>query len=117
VEEWLRERRNALIDGAIIYVASKWVVPETVAALAYLASTPTGLLVLTTVVSLIVLVALAPTLLEQPLLRLPAEDKDYEWVYLYGCRPAPAHYMLGSRGTWMKVRRSEGARQAEGHVR
>lgn len=115
--DWLKERRNALVDGAIIYVASKWVLPEAVAALAYLASTPTGLLVLTTVVSLIVLVALAPALLEQPLLRVPAEDKDYEWVYLYGCRPSPYPYVLGSRGTWMKIRRSEGATQARGHDR
>jgi hypothetical protein len=42
VREWLRGRRNALVDAALVYLAAEWVGPFLVSAVVSLASSPNG---------------------------------------------------------------------------
>lgn len=110
MEDWLRDRRNALVDGAIVYAVSRWVVPEVVSMVIYLACSPFGAFALFTVAYSLLLagsVYLASKL-EQPALDR-GSDEDYEYVYVLSYKPPPSCYMLGSRGTWVRVRRRQEA--------
>jgi hypothetical protein len=108
--EWLKGRRNALIDAALIYVAGEWIVPPVVSAILYLGSSETGLGLL--LIAVYYAAILPPIVLA--ILRAPSEqevlesDRERErktgkLVYVPGFRPATP-FMLGSRGAWVRVR-------------
>lgn len=46
MRDWLRGRRNALIDAALIYLAAEWVGPFLFSAVVYLGATEWGIWVL-----------------------------------------------------------------------
>lgn len=104
--EWLKGRRNALIDAVLVYLAFEWIVPCTVSVVAYLSSSTAGVSALFVIAYLAfvgTVIYLAATA------ELPAEraedgddDSDWEWVYVRGYRPAP--WMVGGLGTWVRVR-------------
>jgi hypothetical protein len=107
VGKWLKGRRNALVDAAVVYAVSKWFIPEAVSLVACLASSPSGQAVLF-LIAYVLLLAGSITLaivLEDPEARSASTD-DYDVVYVRHHWPPPYSFMLGSRGTWVKVRRS-----------
>jgi hypothetical protein len=103
--EWLRDRRNALIDGALFYVGAKWVMPAAVAAVLYLTSSQLGSLALFASVTVAIYLGLiflavtrewdfpiAPGLQDAP------DGSEYVYVERFSGRPP-----IGLRGVWIRV--------------
>lgn len=109
--QWLKGRRNALVDAAIVYAVSKWFIPEAVSLVACLASSPGGQAVLFLIGYPLLLagsIVLAIMLEDPENSSGSAGDSadDYELVYVQGYRPPPYSYMLGCRGTWVRTGRA-----------
>jgi hypothetical protein len=105
VGEWLRDRRNALIDAVLIYLASEWLVPGVVSAVAYLGSSEVGIEVLLMIGYCLVIgtgIAVACKY-DHPTPETTNEDWEVVWVLGY---PTAPHF-LGSRGRWIRVPRRQ----------
>jgi hypothetical protein len=93
---WLGRRRDALIDAAILYCLSRWLIPDVVSWVGYLASTPAGrdvLLALACPPALAAVVVLAWA--QCPPLTGQSAGEGYEWVYVERYRPFPAPHLGG----------------------
>jgi hypothetical protein len=103
VGEWLKGRRNALIDAALVYCAAEWVAPAVVSAVLYLGSSEEGIAMLFVVAyELLLATAVIVSIKRGPPAQV-ASPKEGEWVYVWGPRPIP--FMLGGGGGWVRVNR------------
>jgi hypothetical protein len=102
--EWLKGRRNALIDGALIYAMTEWVMPAVVSTVVYLGSSEGGVSVLCTVGYLMLLgtgaIFVAKAELPDPEDR-ELDERKYRYVSVATPRPLP--FMMGPRYMMIRV--------------
>jgi hypothetical protein len=102
--EWLKGRRNALIDGVLVYAVIKWVMPAVVSTVLYLGSSDSGIAALFMLSYLLLLgigaVCVARAELPDPEKR-EREKRKYRYVSVPAPRPLP--FMMGSRNMMIRV--------------
>jgi hypothetical protein len=109
VREWLKDRRNALIDAILIYAVTEWIAPPAVSAVVYLGLSASGQATLFMIAYALLLVGVAVKVIrtessaEDPQGPSMADAKSEEGrlIFVRGYRPMP--YMLGGYGRWIRV--------------
>lgn len=99
--EWLKDRRNALIDAALIYVVTDWIAPPAVSAVIYLGLSDAGLLLLLSIAYLLlVATAFVVAIKMEPRERDTASEEG-ELVYVWNRPSVP--FGLGGHGRWIRI--------------
>jgi hypothetical protein len=100
VGEWLKERRNALVDAALIYAVTEWIAPLIASAVIFLGLSVIGLYVLALIpYSLILATILIQAIRAEPPERDPAAEKG-KVVFVAGRR---SMYGIGWGGSYVRV--------------
>jgi hypothetical protein len=100
VGEWLKERRNALVDAALIYAVTEWIASPIVSAVIFLGLSMIGLYVLALIpYSLILATILIQAIRAEPPERDPAAEKG-KVVFVAGGR---SMYGMGLGGSFVRV--------------
>jgi len=101
MREWLKSRRNALIDAALIYVAAEWLGPAVVSTVIYLGSSDSGLAVLLMIGYAVFLATVAILILKVGLPGPSSSSEEGEWVFVLGRKTYP---FIGVQGSWVRVK-------------
>ena len=98
--EWLKERRNAVVDAALIYMITEWIAPPIVSAVIYLGLSAVGLYALALIpYSLGLATLLIQAIRAEPPERDPAAEKG-KVVFVAGRR---SMYGMGLGGRFVRV--------------
>lgn len=102
VGEWLKGRRNALIDAFLVYAVAEWVMPVIVSTVLYLGSSDGGIAVLFTVGYLPLIGAgVVFVTREASALEGLEDDGKYKYVYVWERAQPP---FLGGHSRRIRVR-------------
>jgi hypothetical protein len=102
--EWLKGRRNAVIDGVLIYAVTEWVMPAVVSTVLYLGSSDGGIATLFMIAYLLLLGtgAVYVARAEVPSAEnLERDERKYRYVTVAAPRPMP--FMMGPRNMMIRV--------------
>lgn len=106
--EWIKDRRNALIDAALVYAAAEWLGPAIVSTVIYLGSSNGGVAVLFLIgyplllVGAFLLAAHLEAKLGVPSSEAP-DDGEWTRVWVRGY-PMGMPFGMKAYGSWVRVR-------------